>query len=371
MKGRQRKLPEKGTVEEKELIKEYPTADREQIKSWSKRFGFNKISNFQSSVYHVLGLRRRPGNRKRRNNEKIEKEQIIVNLPPVKLLVFVPKREDVEDEETAILHYSDGHAGKITKSFNKNVYRTRMETSFNSAMRIVDLHRHMYPIKKLVIINTGDNVQGENPHQGSKIGETEMGARDQVKKLAAPMWNDLIGSFKQHYEVVEFHGFPGNHGAEKLAPETSNYDLLLYDILEFGIGREKGIKINIYESFSDIINIEGFRCFCFHGDGIPCQAGVPFFALDKKLKSWYMQYGGFNYAFGGHFHKRHTDEIGSKLEYFMCSTLVSDDEWVLKKLGISSNPSQWIYGIHYKNGLTWRYPLIVDYEFLPEKLNGY
>ena len=83
-----------------------------------------------------------------------------------------------------------------------------------------------------------------------------------------------------------------------------------------------------------------------------------------------MQYGGFNYALGGHFHKRHTDEISSKLEYFMCGALVSDDEWALKKLGISSNPSQWIMGIHPRHGITWRYPLIVDKKFLPEKLNG-
>jgi hypothetical protein len=96
---------------------------------------------------------------------------------------------------------------------------------------------------------------------------------------------------------------------------------------------------------------------------MPCQSGVPFFALDKKLKSWYMQYGGFNYAFSGHFHKRHFDEISSKLEYFMCGSLVSDDEWALKKLGISSNPSQWIMGVHPKHGITWRYPLTVDTAF--------
>jgi len=73
-----------------------------------------------------------------------------------------------------------------------------------------------------------------------------------------------------------------------------------------------------------------------------------------------MQYDGFRYAFGGHFHKRHSDEISSKLEYFMCSTLVSDDDWALKQLGISSSPSQSIYGMEKHYGITWRYALIVD-----------
>ena len=56
------------------------------------------------------------------------------------------------------------------------------------------------------------------------------------------------------------------------------------------------------------------------------------------------------------------------LEYFMTGSLVSDDDWALKKLGISSNPSQFIFGIHPTMGVTWRYPLVVDYKFLPEKV---
>ena len=290
---------------------------------------------------------------------------VTVNLPEIKLIKYkAPKKRG--DEEEAILHCSDGHAGKITTSFDKDVYVARMETMFRSAMTIVKLHRNMYPVRKLHIILTGDMVQGENIAQGSKVGEVEMGARDQVKKLACPTWNNVIASFKQEFEEVDVHGLPGNHGKEKLAPETSNYDLLLYDILEKGIGNEGGINVFSHEDWAKIIEIFGFKIFAFHGDGVPCQQGVPFFALDKKLKSWYMQYGGFSYAMGGHFHKRHTDEISSKLEYFMSGSLVSDDAWALKRLGISSNPSQWIYGIHPKHGITWRYPLVVDYKFLPE-----
>ena len=291
----------------------------------------------------------------------------VVELPPVNLLPYKsPKRRRKGDEEIAILHTSDGHADKITESYNKDVYKSRMGTLFQAAMTIVNLHRNMYPIRKLIILNTGDNIQGENPHQGSKIGEVSMGARDQVKKLAAPMWNDVIGSFKQEFSEVEFHGVPGNHGHEKLAPETSSYDLLLYDVLEAGIGKEKGIKINVHDNWWATIGVWDFRLFLFHGDGIPCQQGVPFFALDRKLKSWHMQFGGFNYAFGGHFHKRHSDEISSRLEYFMAGSLVSDDEWAQKRLGISSNPSQSIYGLHPHFGITWRYGLVVDPEFLPE-----
>ena len=230
-----------------------------------------------------------------------------------------------------------------------------MEKVYRATMTIVDLHRHMYPIRHLFIINTGDNNQGENPHQGSVIGDVEMGARDQVTKLSAPTWNNLLGSLKENFEVVDMYTVPGNHGHDKLSPETSSYDLLLMDILAAGIGSYKGINIHISERWESLFTIKGHRCFAFHGDGVPCQQGVPFFALDKKLKSWHMQYGGFRYAFSGHFHKSHYNEVSSVLEHFMCGSLVSDDEWALKKLGISSRPTQNIYGIHPDHGITWKY----------------
>jgi len=290
----------------------------------------------------------------------------VVNLPPITLQTYKAKRKR-GDEEEVILHCSDGHGGKITESFDDGVYNYRMGQVFEAAMTIVSLHRHMYPIRKLHLFATGDNSQGENPYQGSGVGTISMGARDQTTKLVYPAWVKLIGSLAQEFETVEIEGIPGNHGYEKFAPETSREDFRLYDLLKSYFSTHKRIKINIHEQFSTIVNILGFRCFLFHGDGIPCQQGVPFFALDKKLKAWYMQYRGFQYAFGGHFHKRHSDEISSRLEYFMCSTLVSDDDWALKKLGISSNPSQNIFGVHPEGGITWRYALRVDDKFLPDK----
>jgi len=295
-------------------------------------------------------------------------EQIIVNLPRVKLLT--PHFSSTKgDEEVAILIAGDGHAGKITKSFDKEVYRERMEEMFQSTMKIVNLHRNMYPIKKLIIANVGDNTQGENPHQGSRLGETECGARDQVMHIAAPAWNDVIASFKQNFEEVAFHAVPGNHGHEQLAPKTTSFDLILYDILKAGIGAEKGISIN-YDDWYNMFSIFGFRFFMFHGDSIKSQKGVPFFALDDALKNWYMQFAGFNYAISGHFHKAYYHAVSSRLEHFMNGTLVSDDDWVLKKLKISSHPAQTLIGVHPTYGVTWKYTLTVDNEFLPEPREG-
>lgn len=355
-----RLLPEEGSPEFKRIVDAFEVGDNSTLGVYAQQLGFANFASLKRQM-SSKGYKVRP-----KDIELNNPDPIVVNLPATKLREYkAPRRKG--DEEEAILHCSDGHAGKITESFNDSVYRSRMDGIFDSAMTIVTLHRNMYPIRRLHIINTGDNVQGENPFQGSKVGTINMGARDQTTKLAFPTWVRLISSLKQEFEEVVFEGIAGNHSYSKLAPETSREDYRLYDLLAAHFENQKGVTINIHEQFSTIVNIMGFRCFIFHGDDIPCHQGVPFFALDKKLKSWYMQYGGFQYACGGHFHKRHSDEISSKLEYFMCSTLVSDDDWALKRMGISSSPSQNIYGIHPHYGITFRYALQVDKKFLPIK----
>ena len=293
-------------------------------------------------------------------------EQII--LPAIKLREYRSPKRKRGDEEVAVLHASDGHAGKITPTFDVDVYNARMDTMFDSIMTVVTLHRNMYPIRKLWIENTGDNVQGENPFQGSKIGSTKMGTRDQIFKVALPAWVKLICSLKQQFEEIEFDGFPGNHGADRLAPETSKADFYFYDMLQAKIGDKKGITINTHEDFGEMVYIQGFRFFNFHGDQMPCPQGVPYFALAKKLKSWYVHFGGFNYALHGHFHKRMEDEGAAKYTSIGCGTLVSDDDWAVQKMGISSTPSQNLFGVHPEHGVTWKYSLQVDKSFLPQKI---
>jgi len=358
-------LPLENSPEWGKLARDYPDASQAQLEIWARELGYVSVHNFTAAMRRRRGIERTipmPA-----LSDRIA-EMPVVELPPIKLREYKAKKTRRGDEEIAVLQGGDGHAGKITKSFDEDVYLKRMETMFDSTMTIVTLHRHMYPINTLQIVVLGDNVQGENPFQGSKVGSIRMGVRDQIAKLALPAWVKLICSLKQEFAQVIFDGFPGNHGHDRLAPETSRADLSLYDLIDAKVGTKKGITVNIHEASGEIIEIGGFRFYCFHGDEVPCQQGVPHFALAKKLKAWFIQFGGFNYALGAHFHKRIIDEIASQFEYAMSSTLLSDDDWAIKKLGISSSPSQNIFGVHPHIGMSWRYKMIVDRDFLMRKL---
>jgi hypothetical protein len=153
----------------------------------------------------------------------------------------------------------------------------------------------------------------------------------------------------------------GNHGMiSKEAPQTSNWDLMLYDLLKSAFEKNDHIKVTIHEDFGSIVTVLGHKFFCTHGDGTQTNGGVPWMALSRKITKWYMQYNGFEYICSGHFHTTAFVEVAKDVELFMNGTLASDDDWSIKKMGISSTPTQWTFGVHPTQGVSWMYPLNVE-----------
>lgn len=297
----------------------------------------------------------------------VEEVEVAINIPAITLKEYVPQKPGKGDPETQVLVIGDDHAGEITPTYNTEVYKRRMDVLFKSAMTITQLHRNMYPLHELVIIDVGDNVQGENPYQGSTIGTAAKGAVEQVYDIALPTLISLLCSFKQEFRKVTFYGVRGNHGRySQIAPRTSNWDTVLYKALK-NAELPKGIEVNYSDDFCQLIDIAGFRFFIFHGDQVRATMGIPYFALTRKVQSWYITYGGFSYAICGHFHKEDYLRISSKCKLLINGSLVTDDPYALEVAGTSSIPTHWTFGVHSRTGLTWLYSLIADGAFLPEK----
>lgn len=358
-------LPDRNSPEGQELEREYPTAPIEKIVEWTQKFHYANPTSFMNSVFKRWGLRRKSI---RKKPEPAEPEVKIIT-PEIK--EYIPKTMGKGDPETQVLVIGDDHAGEKTPSYDSGVYKKRFDTLFQSTMVITELHRNMYPLNDLVIIDVGDNVQGENPFQGSTIEAVEMGAVKQVYDLALPTLTNLLCSFKQQFKTVKFYGVRGNHGRySRTAPQTSNWDLALYKALAKA-QLPNGIEIHYSEGFSDIVEIEGFKFFIFHGDQIRnVQYGIPYFALIRALKDWCVTYGGFPYAICGHFHKEDYLRVTSTTKLLINGSLVTDDPYALEVIKTSSIPTHWTFGVHKKHGLTWLYSLIVDPQFLPQKIGG-
>lgn len=289
-----------------------------------------------------------------------------IPYPKFKIKPF-KKPKGSRDEEDIGIVFADHHIGKVTESYNLKTTEKRLEYLLDSTMTIINLHR---PIRKAWVFNAGDNVQGENPHQGSKIGETECGAYEQIHDYAIPFASRFLSSLAQGVSEVEFIGVDGNHGIyERTAPQKTNWDGFFYSGLEMALVNQPNIHIHPPKWFYQLVNIRGFRFFLIHGNQVYATAGIPLFALRRKMQEWYAYVGGFNYGYAGHFHSGASDQVNSIADYTICPPLVTGDSWALEKVGRASQPKQICFGIHDRYGRTFNYQLHTDVKFLPSKFD--
>ncbi len=294
----------------------------------------------------------------------IAPEHPTISIPPIH--VYEPTKGG--SPETQVLLLSDVHDGEVTPSYNHKVTKARLAELFRRTMTITKLHRSLYPVNDLVIGILGDTVHGENPFQGSKLESAECGALTQVYDLLLPELTGLILSFRQEFATVKVYGVPGNHGrVAREAPETSNWDNALYHALKAleGTKLPDGIEIHVPRDFCQLVTIQGHRFFFFHGDQTHMSNGIPWFALSRKVLSWYITYGGFEYACCGHFHRDDFLRLSAMTKLFVNGSFVTDDPFALKVMGTSSIPCQWTFGVHAKHGVTWSYSLTLDERFGP------
>lgn len=352
-------LPEGAELEQ--LKREYPTAPPEQLSLWTKKYGYGNTSNFTTAMNRRLGVRRAG-----RVEIVKEVETVIERIPypnfKIKPFTVMKASRDIEDMGIV---WADWHTGKMTESYDIATNKARVEKLLDNTMTLINLHR---PIRKVWIFELGDGVQGENPHQGSKIGETECGAFEQIEDHAIPMRSSFLVSISQGVEEVEYTGVTGNHGVyDKIATTRTNWDNFLYAGLQKALRGQKNIKVNTPKWFYQLINIRGFRFFIIHGNQVTATAGIPLFAMRRKMQDWYAYVGGFNYAYAGHFHSGAYDQVNSNADYTISPPLVTGDSWALEKVGRASEPKQLCFGIHDKWGRTFRYDLHTDNKFLPKK----
>jgi hypothetical protein len=351
-------LPKKGTKAWDKEVTLYLKSTKAWRDKRAKELGYQNRAQYQTMMWRAgISLKETAAS----PDEATEIETSIINLPPVKLKEYHSSKSIGKDgdPESQGLILGDHQVGLITPTYNVDVFKQRLEMVFQSTLKITTLHRHMYPVNDLEISLVGDMVHGENPYQGAKVEGVSCGARSQVL-IALPALAELILSFKQHFQNVRVRAVPGNHGRyDKAAPDRSNWDLMLYDQLKTKLEPYK-IDVDISDSWYHLFEIQGHRFFMAHLDQCKGTQGVPWFSLVRKIRAWYITYGGFDYVLGGHWHRDDFLRISSKTKLFVNGSLVTDDPFCEQVIGDSTVPSQWTFGVHKIRGVTWNYSLVVD-----------
>lgn len=363
-----RKLPEEGTPEFEQLLKEWCVChDAARMDALAHQYHFSYGHSLDKAL-------RQRGYKKEPIPSSTPEPRIVYKTIPLEALNikrFKPMPRRKGDEEHQVVTLSDQQVGHSTKSYNSEVYRQRMKNFERHTMLIADLHRNMYPINELWLIFLGDNVHGEKVGKQVSLDELDtmvdkygthhiMGVSNQIHDVLVPATVACIANFLQLYKIIHIRGVVGNHGTgEKWNALRSNWDAEYYHSLEMAFKNEKRVDVEFeYDGFYQIVEIQGWKFFVFHGDQIPAYHGIPWYGIERRVLNWNAIYD-FDYVLMGHFHTFGEHDCNG-IPILLNGTFCSDDPWALKKLGKQGSIVQRTFGVHKNVGITWRYPLLLE-----------
>lgn len=279
----------------------------------------------------------------------------------------VPKitiKQGKGDEEVACLVISDIQIGHLTPSTNTEIIGKRMENLITRFLKIVDIHRKAYPIKKVKVFILGDLIQSEDIGFKVSLNELDGTLMNQMFEGAIPMLEKALLSLLPHFPGgVEVHTISGNHGRlDRFHSETTNWDTIIYRFLQARLANYPQIKWEVEgEKFYQKVKIWDKTFLLVHGDQIKMFMNIPFYGVTQRAMRWQGSLPGdkFSYMVLGHFHTI-SEFQWNDIQVFINGCFVTEDQWVLKGLGMQSSASQWAFGVHPRKGVSWRYQIQLD-----------
>ena len=327
-----------------------------------------------------------------------------VNFSDIK--IKMPKK--TKGEEVAVLVLSDLHCGLAVKKeevcflgddYSVEVFRKRMKNLTNSVIEIIDLHRNLYPIKKLVIFCLGDLVHGMNDvGQWSQV-YLEQDIINQIFECMSEM-EKMILQYVQFFDNVEFYGVYGNHSRiakQGIEKDFANWDYLMYKYLEQGLKNQSNLDFIYDRSWAQVATVMNQKFLLIHGDEMNGLNGMikaeqryqglfqhfkssketikalePYIEkikrqpnnpeYNKEFIEAVMLHGkSFSNMVCGHIHNPNvlTTNYGGRL--IVNGSFMQGDNYSIKRLQSMCKPSQKLFGVN-KDRITFSYDVDLDKE---------
>ena len=211
-------------------------------------------------------------------------------LPPPK----AAPGKDLGRPVTLVTQFSDWHIGLVTpasdvEGFGQYSYDTacrRTAVLVGSLARYAETMRHGYTINDCVILCTGDYVSGDI-HDGL-VRTNEFPAPVQAVKaglLMASAVQSLAGVFpKVRVEFIT----PGNHDRLTRKPQAqaggwNSYGYVVGSLAKEVLRNQGNVAFNLHPRVQEIVEVQGRRYLCGHGDGIIGTWGIPFYGIERKV----------------------------------------------------------------------------------------
>lgn len=276
-------------------------------------------------------------------------------------LAPVPKPDRdrrVKGEEVAVAWLSDWQLAKITSSYNSEVCEERIARYAEKVVSLTEIQRADHPVKKCVVVITGDLIEGELIFPGQHW-LIDSSLYRQICVDGPRILGNFLRTMLANFDTVEVHAVIGNHGrlggrsSRDMNPE-SNGDRMLYRITEQLLAGEKRLTWNIPDGDRDkawytVASIGNYKAMLLHGDQF---RGFSMLSIRKTIGGWVM--GAipetFNEVLFGHYHQPTTLTINN-VTARCAGSPESDNEYAVEALASIGQPSQPLLFVHPEKGI--------------------
>ena len=291
--------------------------------------------------------------------------------------LWQPRTETGEEqaEEEMALVLSDLHVGLAFSQeetgglgeYGLKTFLRRMQNMTLGVRDIRELHTRMYRIPVLNVFCIGDVTHGMNAVGKWSAAYMDLSITDQCAAGVHAL-GESLAYFLSMFEEVRFWGVSGNHGrtADKgVQKEHDNWDHLAYQMLEAKFAHNPRIKFYCPKSWWAYPTIKNHKFLLMHGEDVK-GGNYPVKSLanvESKIAGIMRDHP--DYTIIGHFHT--ASELSTNHgELFVNGSFVGPDMHSLKAIQAGGKPTQKLFGISEKHGVTWRYNLDLDAERRPD-----
>lgn len=300
-------------------------------------------------------------------------------LPPVRPLRLVFPKD--QSKEEMVLVISDVQAGQVVNAkemgglgnFNSNVLIQEIDNLQEAVLRIRRYHPN---VRKIHVPFVGDIVEGNTIYQG-QLRSVDANVIEQVI-FCVEHFARMLHFLCHLFDEVECYGVIGNHGRIGLKGELSpmaNFDYLIYKWLEERLRTVKQVKWAIPDTWWQIMPVLGWRFLLVHGDNAGSSYGsIPYYAVTRHATKYQNLFrtmkridfpaevgnigvpqeigDGFDVMICGHFSTAAILNTPGGL-VIMNGSFPGGTELSLKSMQLGDIPSQTLFAVHQKWGVTW------------------
>jgi len=289
---------------------------------------------------------------------------IIKPLKPAKKLK-APAAKGKAVNETLVLMLSDNHCDQVVtpeevdglEEYDFPISARRHEVLVEEVLKWAKKSLANFRFKKLVILGLGDYTSGEiHGH----VNRSYFGDQFKNDLAIAQLFAQMFCELSAHFEQIEVVSITGNHGRltsniefTKQAVEA-NHDTLIMKIAEVHLKDCANVKFEFPLGLSTIKNIEGWNFALHHQHGKKAGGKVWSQAERKAATLVPLHKGQVHYFCGGHFHQAGEAPANGGARMIGNGAMLACDQYSYQNLDASGIPCQILFGVHKKNGVTWR-----------------